>query len=188
MIKKFSYKKIALFFLFLQLVVLIRNIYSDYMHFFWLCDFAPIIFFIGFLLKKDQLVKGLINFALFPQFIFLIGFISKTVLYLKGYSVFDYSYFYIVITILFHFSSIIAVCLTYKFRITRVSLIYSFILLVLTFFVTIGFTPEQSNINYVFEFYFLAYPILPFLWIPLTFLIVVIPTYYIQKIIYKKFK
>ena len=182
---KFSYKKLALFFLFLQLVIVIRNIYSSYSYFFWVCDFAPFIFFIGFLFKKEQLVKGLISIALIPQFIFLVGFISKTILYLFGYGIFDYSYFYIIITIFFHFASLFAISLSYGINIKRESLFYSFFLLIVIFFVTISFTSEQENINYIFEFYFLNYPILPFLWVPLNFLIVVVPSYCLQKIIYR---
>jgi len=65
----------GLFYLGLGIFVLWRNYYfsvSDY-SIFWLCDFAPFFFALGFLLRSNGIVKGMLNIGFFPQILFLYG-------------------------------------------------------------------------------------------------------------------
>jgi hypothetical protein len=182
----FSYRTLAFIFLFLQAIVIVRNIFFDYSYFFWLCDFAPILYFFSFLFKKTQFVKGIINLAFFPQIVFLISFIFEiTGGFILGSL--NYSYYYISVTILFHLASIIAISSTYQLETKKESLIYSTIILIPMFFITYFFTSIEANINYVYFLAKIGYESLVILWIPLTFLIVVIPTYYFQKYINSRY-
>jgi len=59
----------GVFFVLLQIVAIFRNLYFDYVYFFWFCDFVPFVLAIAFFLKKDEVIKGIINIGLFPQLI-----------------------------------------------------------------------------------------------------------------------
>jgi hypothetical protein len=178
---------VAFLFLFLQILVGVRNVYSDYMLFFWFCDFAPAVFFIAFLMKRYQLVKGMINIIFFPQVVFLMIFLTRTVLHYTGMVTFGYDLFFVTVTIMFHLASIIAMIFTYKITTNENSLAYSLLLLSGTFLVGLAFTPAEGNINFIYTLgNAFGIPELDILWIPITFFIVVLPTYYLQKVLYKR--
>lgn len=182
----------AIIFLILQLVVLARNFYiGNPGFFFWMCDFVPIIFAIAFVARSTQMARGIINVVLIPQMIFLTGFILQVAFHfvgveLKLLEVFNYSTYFIIIALVFHFTSIVALFAVRGEPVKESSLIYSAVLIILTFWMTISLTPAESNINYINTFGKLGFSALNFLWIPLTFFIVAVPTYYFQRFLYSR--
>ena len=180
------------FFIILEILVIIRNFTAkDYISFFWLCDSFPILFGITFLLKKEQLIKGLINIGFIPQLISFFSLFSAVFLGINivGFEdILNYNRFHITVSFLLHvFSVNMALLLTYKIKTKTKSLLYSFIILIVIFILTLTFTTSAENINYIYNADFLGFtpPYYTFIWIVLTFLLIVLPTYLIQKGLYK---
>lgn len=188
----FQYKKvylyIAIFFIALQVLVFARNYYSDYMYFFWMCDFIPAIYALAFLTKNTQLIKGVINISFLPQAVYVSNFIYKTVLDLMGYATLNYTLFYTISTIVMHLATIYVLILTFNLKTKKESLYYSFVFLVLIYVIMLFFTPIELNINYVFTLDKLGFDGYSFLWIPIVFFFIVIPTYYMQRRLYRESK
>ncbi|NCN51835.1 hypothetical protein GW931_02390 [archaeon] len=186
------YLFLGFFFIFIQIVAILRNILSDYYNFFWFCDFISIFIAIFFFLKKEDLIKAVVNIGLLAQLIFLVGIISSTFF---GFSFLDslpqnYSLFYFLSSVLIHLSVTFALILTYKIKPTIKTLFYSIIMLFCMYFVALFFTNPEQGINYVFSSKSLFSLIIPHytqLWVPLTFIMVVLPTQLIQYLIYRKF-
>ncbi len=183
----------GILFLLLQVVAITRNVFSSYLYFFWFCDFVPLVYAIVFFLKKDQAIKGMVNIGLFPQVIYLFSFVIKIAF---GVSIvnemdvlFARSAFLIFATVLFHSATIFAFFFTYKRAPNMKTLYYSFFWLVAIFVVTSLFTKPEDSINYVFIVSnFLGIDNLSFLWIPLTFLLVILPTQGLQYLVSRYFK
>lgn len=180
-------------FIFLQMLAVTKNVYTkDFSSFFWFCDFAPLLFAVGFLLKKYQFVKSLINIGLIPQFMYTILLFLALFFGIDSisfYSILARSKIYILVSFLLHlFSSNLALFLTYRIRPKKISLIYSFAILAAMFVLILIFTVPGSNINYVYSSNFLGFeiPYYTYLWIILTMIFVILPTYFIQYWIYKK--
>ena len=179
-------------FIFLQIIAIIRNLYSDFIFFFWFCDFIPIILAIAFFSKKYHIVKGIINVGLFPQLIYMTGFVVRIffgISFFRGTDIFlNYDTLMIFFSILFHLATLIAFVFTYKIKPTRETLIYSLLGLILIYFVMIFFTAPIDDINYVFLLSnFFGAKVFSVFWIPITFLVVVLPTQGFQYLIYKYF-
>ncbi len=177
----------GIFLILLLILVTIRNLRSkDYTLFFWFCEISPIILSIGFLTENIQLIKSVINIGLFPQIVSLV-FLTIAVLFKQDVSVFKgirkKGKLYITVSYLLHlFSVILAFILTSSFRATRISLVYSFIILSIVFTLSILFTPAHRNINFVQNLDFLNFKhrFYKYFWIAKSFILIVIPTYYLQ--------
>ncbi len=196
---KDKYNAAGIFFLFLGILVIIRNILiADYAAFFWYCDFVTFLFALGFFLKDMQLVKGLVNIGLFTQ---LVTLFCLTCAALFGWDLLgssaqmNYSKFHIAISFIIHtFSTNIALLLTYKIKPTSKSLMYSAACLIVMLITSIAFTPPEINVNFVFystylnnsSFLRFAAPYYTYLWGFITFGFVVIPTHFFQHIVYRK--
>ena len=193
MIKEKRFLYWAIFFTILQILVIIRNSWVDYLTFFWFCDFAPIFFALFFFLKNKQAIKGIINIGLIPQSAYLLGvivFIAKNTqkIGLSAPNV-EHNILYILITILIHLSSILAIYATIEIKTTKKSLIYSLVFTIIIYIVTLLFTPPNDYINYVynlgppiFEYLYSLYRV--FHWIPMILIVFILPGYLIQKLIY----
>ena len=179
-------------FVFLQVVAIARNLYSDFIYFFWFCDFVPIILAVAFFFKKYHIVKGIVNIGLFPQLIYMSGFIVRIFF---GISFLDeteilltYDTLMIFLSILFHLATVIAFAWTYKIKPTKETLAYSLLGLVLIYLVMLFFTTPADDINYVFSLSnFFGVDAFSVFWIPITFLLVVLPTQGFQYLIYRCF-
>lgn len=182
-------------FLLIQVIIVAKNFGHDYYSFFWLCAYTPILFAIGFFIKNINFIKGLTNIALIPQIIFLIDLLCH---YLVGRSIFSttevfftFGPLFIITTFLLHLSSTFALLFTYKEKPSKKSLYYAFFSLLIIEFITLSYTFPIDNINFVYlpgELfrYFTNYnPYYSLLWIVFAFIIIVIPTYLIQHLIYK---
>lgn len=189
--QKTKYLLISLFFALVQIMVILRNYFLGYFVLYWYCDFAPTIFAILFFFKANQAVKGYLNIGLIPQLIFLFGFFYKLVfdISLLGDVTNSLStgLFYTLSTTISHLSTLLALILVIKTKPSKKSLLYSFIFLMLIYAITILFTSPQEYINYVYSSGNLVsfrIPYLTLIWIPLAFVFLVIPTYFLQHLLY----
>lgn len=188
---KNRYIILSIFFIILQILVIIRNlIMKEYIVFFWFCDFFPILLSLAFLLKDEQLVKGFINIGFIPQLIssFSLFYAIFLGIDIVGFAdILNYSNFYIIVSFLLHLLPLnIALLFTYKIKTEKKSLLYSFIILIIMFILTLIFTSPIKNINYVYNSDFLGFTphYYTLIWVVLAFVILVLPTYLIQKLLY----
>lgn len=183
------------FFLFVQIIAILRNYIYDYNYYFWFCDFAPILFSIAFFINNKNLVKGLINFGLIPQIIFLIDFIyvinSGTSILGVQAEVLKFNLFAILSGVFIHLTTLIALSITFRFKTNKKTLAYSILFMFAVYFTMLIFTPSTGDINYVYstgtllkEFNF-DIPNIVFIWPILTFLLVILPTQSIQYFLYR---
>jgi hypothetical protein len=192
-----KYKYLAIYFIILQILIIYRNyILDDLILIFYFCNHIAILLAFGFFTKNFQLIKGLINIGLIPQLIYAIEFFSeiifKTNLISSTGDLHTYSTITFIITLFIHFTTLfIAFYFVKNIKITKQSLIYSFSYILILYFTTILFTPIEYDLNCVYnacEISFLQFNNFIYLWIPITILFTIIPTYYIQKIIFNKEK
>jgi len=186
----------GLFFLSIQILAIIRNLLSGYVTFFWYCDFSSGVFAILFFLRANQAIKGLLNIGLFGQIGYVFIFMFKLLfgITLLGF-VFNFAGpFYIVVTLIIHLSSILALIAVYRVKPTKHSLLYSLLFLVIMYLAILTFTVPSTKIGYNFNYIYYSQTVSPHvlyytqLWIPLAFVITVIPTYLFQILIYYLYK
>lgn len=188
-----KYFILGILFIFIQIIAVVRNIASDYYNFFWFCDFVSLPLAIGFLLKKDNLIKSLINIGLAPQLIYIGAYIYQL---FSGIPLLDTlprstDFFYATSSIFIHLSTIIALIFTYKVKPTINMLFSSLMFLFGMYIVALFFTTQEQGINYILSSRTLIPLVIPYyteLWALLAFLVVVLPTQFIQHLIYKKAK
>jgi hypothetical protein len=187
----------GILFLLLELLVISRN-GSNYLNFIWFCNFAPLLFAIFFFFKNVQAIKGLINLALVTDIFFLIDFFSSLLfnfgIFGRVQPYFGEGILFISITVLLHMAAFIALFVTYKIKPTKEALKYSVLFLLFTYFITLLFSPTNMYYNYVYATRpgFISAPFphfyLTVLWPILMFLLVILPSYWIQYKIYQFFK
>lgn len=188
----------ALFFLFLQVLAILRNLFYGYNYFFWFCDFAPGLFAIAFLIGNKDIIKGIINFGLIPQIVFLSDFIYATN---KGTSLFgtrvdllQFTSFSVLSTILVHLTTIFALILTLRIKPNKKAIIFSLILMFAVYFIALIFTPSSGDINYVYSTgnllnsFSFTVPNIVWIWPFFVFLFVILPTQAIQHALYRLFE
>ena len=177
----------------IQLIAIVRNYTSDYFNFFWFCDFVPALFFLAFLAKDDEAVQGLVNIGLFPQIIYLVLLVYSAFAGLAppGMS-HQIGPWYVASSLVIHLSTLLALFATRKIKPSRKTLIYSLGALCLIYIVTLLKTSPQDSVNYVYQPGTLNLPFLipdyTFFWIPIVFIICVLPTQLLQRLIYQQSK
>lgn len=189
---KSKYFWAGVFFLIVQVLVVIRNMFSDYVYFFWFCDFVPMILALAFFFKKDHLAKAAVNFGLVFQLGFILLYIHDFVTGGGLSSELIYSPFlnfvYLFTTLLFHLSTTFALLLTYKVRPNLWTINYSILIVVGVSLVSLLFTPYSSNINQIYtQWEFIQFPIpyYIYLWPFLAFIFLILPTNSFQYFLYK---
>ncbi len=190
--KRDFYFLAGVFFVLLQIVAVVRNVLIDYIYFFWLCDFVIVLYALGFFLDDEQFIKGVINLGLIPQTIY---FVSVLILVFSGISFFEgvefllrVPPFIILLTLFFHASTFFAFFFTYKIKPSKISLYYSFGITILIYFFVSLFSNPIDNPNYVFLFSnFFETDNLSILWVPIAFLLIVLPTQLFQYFVWKFF-
>lgn len=181
---------LGVFFLILQILVIVRNQNSNPEIFVWFCNHVLLILSIGCFTHNNHLLKGIINVGLIGQLVWSIDFLSKIIFGFHFFNVTNYVFtqpytFSTALTILIHmFATTIALYHTRKIQPTKKTLLYSISYLLILYIVTLLFTSPQNNINWVFEiggtikyqsiFYTIAYPII-------TIFLVILPTQYLQQ-------
>lgn len=180
---------LGIFFLVLSLVLIYRNYAIGWINFFWMCDFVPFLFSLAFFSGRRDLVKAVINLSFFPQIVYLLSVILLVffgISYFEGVSfLLEVGWVFIVLTLFLHMASVFAFLFTYKEKTPQRILFYSFLLVLVVNVVMILFTDPANNVNYVFllENYF-GVKGLSLLWTPFVFVLVILPTYFIQKLSY----
>ena len=186
------YLFLGLFFAALQLVVVVRNLSTDYFSFFWYCDFAPAIFAALFFAKNDNAVKALVNIGLFPQLSYVLAVILIPMFGITPFNFiinFPFTPSYVLPTIAIHLSSAVALLATLHIKPNRKTLLYSFFFLVAIYVVVLIFTPPvtdfSGNYNFIYDFGVLqGFDYYTQAWVLLTFVFVVAPTYFFQHFLY----
>lgn len=184
-----NFRLIGIYFILLELSFLVVFISYEkiYPPIFWACNLIPIFIALGFFTKDTQLIKASINFEFIPQLIFTI----LTIIYIitdisligiKG----NYEIFLIgFVALWLHALSVnVALFYTRKMKTTKKSLVYSIIILLLVYILTLLFTPPFQNVNFTRlseDIIGFNFPFLIFLWPILAFIFLVYPTYLFQK-------
>jgi len=176
------------YFIFVQLVVILRNHIVNYDLFFWYCDFSPLLLGIFLILNKPKIVKGITYFGFFPQLAFLTGFFLQVVSPLN-FAIPNEGFILNFLTILLHFSTPLAFLLVSEVKPTKHTLIYSAIFIFLVYLVTIFFVDGSSSINYVYRlgpFYdYYSIPGQVYIWPFVSFFFLIISTYFFDKFFHK---
>jgi hypothetical protein len=182
-----NYFWIGMFFLFVQILVVVRNYFAHYLNFFWFCDFVPILFALAFFFKKEQIVKAIVNFGLLAQISFLIlltmGRFSSELIFSPFLN-----FVYVLGSILLHLSVVLALVLTYKIKPKLQTLYFSIVLIIAIYFMTLIFTFPADNINdlqFPGDLIKLHTLYFTLLWPVLTFVLLVLPTQHLQYLLYK---
>lgn len=189
---KKKYKIASIFFLFLSILVVTKNVsINNYELFFWLCDLFPVLFLIGFLLSDEQLVKGLINVGFISQILSFISLFSAVFLGINivGFeNILNYNWIYITSSFILHLLSVnVALLFVYKTKPKIKSLVYSFIILLGILILSLLFASPDKNVNYVYNMDFLgvSFPYYTYFYAIYGLIILVLPTYFMQYLLYK---
>lgn len=183
-------------FVILELLILFHlNRFDMQYNLLWFCNHAPLLFAIGFLFNNNDLIKGLINVGFFGQILWLIDFSSALLLDTFIFNITNYIFteeinIFTLIPILAHLTStFVAIALTFNKPVEYKSINYSGGYVILLFITSKLFTKETLNINCVYEvciYNSLTPPIYELWWFLFAIVIVILPTFYIQKLIYEK--
>lgn len=189
-----SFTLVAIYFLFVQILIIYGNINTNtYDIFFWFCNHTPILFSIAFFLKNIDIIKTLINIGFLIQFIWFLDLLSKIFL---GFHILGITEYLFLrenllansISVIIHlFTTSIAILFTYKNKTKNIVLIYSFIYLIFLYFSTLIFTQVENNINCLYlicSLESLTFPFYNIFWILIMFVIIILPTFYFQKLLY----
>lgn len=189
---------LGIFFLFVQIMIILRNYIIGYNYYFWFCDFAPILLSIAFFMGNKDIVKSIINFGLIPQIIFLIDFIYALNMDTSPIGIITHLSKFTTLSILstglIHLTTVTALLLTLRHRPNKKTLLYSIALMFIIYLVTLTFTPANGYINFVystgklFNSFNFTIPNIVWFWPIITFLFIILPTQGIQYILYKFFK
>ncbi len=183
-------------FLIFQLIAVVRNLASDFYSFYWFCDFASGLFALALFSRKPQIVKAVIHIGLVPQVGYFVIMIAKIFfnINLFGFVIdFPLEAQYIIPTLIVHASTITALLVTFKIKPRLSSLAYSVVALALIWLTVVlysdGSTNAMENYNYVYTTsFFSRIGDYTDMWIPIVFVVVVIPTYLLELAIYHEYK
>ena len=197
--KTYRYYLAGTYFLLLQIyVIFYLDLFASTSSFFWICNVVPLLFAIGFFTKRVSFVRSLVSLSLVIHIIWTIDFFSVIFFnnpILGGFTRYVFGKGTIsVLPLLAHlFSSSVALMTVYKeaFNKKRI-LIYSFVLIIAFQLVAFVFTQPIDNVNCVYDscilslvgvipFYSQIYPIG-------FFIILVLPGYFLQKLLFTKFR
>lgn len=194
-LKKYNYIIIGLFFLTLQLLVILGSYDAKrYDTFFWFCNNALFFFALGFFTKNYSLIKGLINVGFLGQLVWTIDFLGKIIFDVFIFNVTNYifnspSNVWTLLTITIHmFATSLALYVTRNIKPTSKTLIYSVAYMMILYIGVIIYTLPSNNVNWVFKIGGeIAYSssMYTLFWPVIVFLIVILPTQFIQNLVYK---
>lgn len=156
--------------------------------YFWFCDFAPLVFLVFFLFGNIQAIKGFISILLFGQLGYIAIIFTKV---LFGVTVMNFSFdhpltfTYITYTILIHLATLVAFAATYRYPPTRIALLYSLLILGVTYGVIKVFVvptgTDVTNYNLIFHSHILEhFKYYSQFWVLIAFVCVVLPTHLFQ--------
>lgn len=178
-------------FLSLQVLIAVRNWVTDYWLFYWYCDFAPLGFAVLFYWRNVQAVKGLMYIGLIGQTLYLISFVS-ILIFGVPFAGFDLPVMTqpidTTISFIMHLSTAIAFVATWHEKPEPRSLAYAMAILIVMYGSVLLFTTPNADVSYNYNYiYSGALQFMPFyttLWVPFAFLLVVLPTYGLDKLLF----
>ncbi len=188
------YIVVGCFFLFMQFFVILGNYFSDrYDVFFWFCNHTPLFFGFAFLLKKRNIIKGLINVGFLGQFAWLMDFTGKLLFDVHIFKMTEYVFedpngLWVLVPIGIHiFSTNVALYFTREKKPNITTLLYSLIYIMFLYAGTLTYTLPERNVNCVVALCG-ALDLTPAnytnFWPILAFFLVVLPTQGIQYLVY----
>lgn len=188
---------LGLFFLFLQVLIFYSIIkIGNYELFLWFCDHSPLLFAIAFFMRNINIIKALINIGFLGQFLWLIDFLAKTIFDVYLFGITDYIFtgeigLLNLIPILAHIlSTFLALLFTFREKTKKNVLFISVIYLFALFILTLIFTSSVNNINCIYQvcvYNNLTFAFYTYFWPLIVFLVVIFPTYLIQRALSYKF-
>lgn len=191
-----KYFKGAVFFLVLQIIISYYLIVEGSITILiWFCNHSPILFSIAFFLKNKGMIKGLINFGLLVQIVWIVDFFNVII---TGNSLFgvtnylfeseNFSSFFVPIVV-HMFGVLVAFLITFKEKPSKKDLIYSGTYIVLLYLITLIFTNPEFNINCIQKFCLeeITFPYYTLFWPVGAFVVVVLLTQGIRYLIWKRY-
>jgi len=189
-----DYTFVAVIFLLLEVVALLRDYFSykSMLHLLWFCNYAPLLLAVAFFFKNKHFIKAVINVGLVVQTVYLFIFVS-----LLSTGKFQYrgvlfgtnQMLFVTTTIIIHLVVLVALYATYHEKPTRKSLYLSFGILLFMYFTVLLFAPPEEQINMVYSYgniIKIDIPFYTFLWPILAFILIVLPSYWIQHKLYER--
>lgn len=189
---------VGFFFLFLQFFVFLSNYKTDrYDVFFWFCNHTPLFFGFAFLLKKKDVIKGLINVGFFGQFAWTLDFLGKMFFDFHIFKMTNYVFenpngLWILVPIGIHiFATNVALYFTYKTKPSIYSAFYSLLYIMFLYAGTLTYTLVERNVNWIYKIggeINYSHDLYTNFWLILVFFLIVIPTQGFQYLLYKLYK
>lgn len=186
---------ISFFFLFMQFFVFLGNYKATrYDVFFWFCNHTPLFFGFAFLLKKRNLIKGLINVGFLGQFVWTLDFLGKILFDYHIFKMTTYVFenpngFWVLLPIFIHiFATNVALYFTYKKKPNIWTAFYSLLYIIFLYASTLTYTLAEKNVNWVFKIggeINYVHPLYINFWPILVFFLVAMPTQGLQYLLYK---
>ena len=189
-----KYKYLSLYFILIQILILIRNyLLNENILFYFYCDHIAFLLAIAFFIKNIPLIKALISTGIIAQTIYLTNLLTNLIFNFQIINLsteyLTYSPLILAITIIMHISTIlIALAFTYKEKNNIKSLKYAFIYTIALYITTILFTPVKYDINCISNacgMSFFQFNQQKLFWPIITFTLLTIPGHYFQEFLYK---
>ncbi len=186
----------GIFFLILQAIVVFMNLDAGRPGvLFWFCNHTPLFIGVAFLSRNIDIIKGFISVGFIAHGLWTFDFLGKLLFnkFIFGYSeyIFGADGLELLVPVLIHmFSITTAFLLTLREKTNKKVLLYALAYLVLLHGITIAYTIPEDNINCIQEicgFENITLPYYSLFWSPLVFIIMVLPVYLLQVLIYNKF-
>jgi hypothetical protein len=189
-----DYTFLAIVFLIFEVVALVRDYFSyrSMLHLLWFCNYAPLLLAVAFFFKRKDFIKAIINVGLVVQTVFLFIYVALMTtgrFEYRGLSLGMSPSLFVITTIIIHIVILVALYVTYQEKPTRRSLYLSFAILLFMYFSVILFAPPENQINLVYSYgniIKIDIPFYTFLWPILAFILIVLPSYWIQNKLYER--
>lgn len=174
--------------IFIQIVIFFKNDGQFFYDYYWFCDFAPAVFLVLFFFDNIQAIKGFISILFFGQLGYIFVILTKIIF---GVTLMNFTFDkpltpeFLFITLTIHFSTLLAFFATYTYRPTKISLLYSLLILALTYIVIKIFViptgSDATNYNLIFHSHILEnFKYYSQSWVILAFVFVALPTHVFQ--------
>lgn len=187
---------IAILFVTLQALLVLAALSPSAEFYVWYCNHILVLFSVFFFLKDVQALRGLVSVGLIPQAVWVVEIcfylLSGTFIFGFGeYFVDIDSFFLLVMTFVSHlFSSFLVLFFIWKEKVEEKSLFYSAVYIVFLYVASLVVSEPVDNANCVFGVCglesVLVIPYHVYLWPIGVFVLVVLPTFFLQKYLSEK--
>jgi hypothetical protein len=192
---KFKEKVFVVYLLILQILLIYRGfLLEGFDIFFYFCDHICVVLALCFVFGWVDFIKALINVGLIVQIFWVVNVLVRFFFgfFLFGVRIFIFessNYFSIVLSLLIHFSSlIVAFLFVRKKRTNFVSVLYAELYFLILYVLTLFFTNPINDVNCVFSacgLSFFQFDFFYFFYLPIVFVLVVFPSFLLQRLFEK---